>query len=118
MTDDILWRAIRSANERWSPGGTVEFPPPPRWEPPPEPVGTEIKQSSPLLSAPVPTVPTVPTAESEECSAERREREAARRMDWEERAAILEYCSGLTRVEAEARAAEELGFWDHEAQIA
>jgi len=39
-------------------------------------------------------------------------------MDWEERAAILEYCSGLTRVEAEARAAEELGFWDHEAQIA
>jgi len=113
VTDDLLWRAIRSANERWSPSGPVEFPPPPRWEPPPEPVGTEIKQSFHAFSAPVPTVPTVPTAKGEEWSAERREREAALRMDWEERAAILEYCCGLTRVEAEAQAAEELGFWDH-----
>ena len=112
MTDDLLWKAIRSANERWSPGGPVEFPPPPRWEPPPEPVGTEIKQSSPLLSEPVPTVPTVPTAECEDRNAERRERLEARRMEWEERAAVLEYVCGLTRAGAEAWAAEELGFSD------
>lgn len=117
MTDDILWQAIRSANERWSSGGAVEFPPPPRWEPPAAVVGTNERQFSQLLREPVPTVPTVPTAESEGRNAERRERVAALRMDWEERAAILEYVCGLTRVEAEARAAEELGLWDDKEPI-
>lgn len=117
MTDDLLWKAIRSANERWSLGGAVEFPPPPRWEPLEAAVGTDEHQCFPLLREPVPTVPTVPTAESEGRNAERRERVAALRMDWEERAAILEYDCGLTRVEAEAQAAEELGLWDDKGPI-
>jgi hypothetical protein len=118
VTEDPLWLAIRLANERLSPDGLAEFPPPPRWEPSPEPVGTEIRQPFSLLSDPVPAAPTVPNSESEKCCAKRREREAALQMDREERAAILEYCCGLTRVEAEARAAKELGFWDHKERSA
>lgn len=73
-------------------------------------VGTKKAEPDQRASGPVPTVPTVP-AISEDSPARARSLDHAERwMLWQERSAILEFCGGLSRLEAEDRATSELGY--------
>lgn len=96
--EDPLWRAIRAAHERWSPDTAARFPPSRQWEPGEPELGTEKAAFDQELTAAVPGVPAVPGVSEEEA-----------RMEWEERAAILEFEGGFARAEAERRATRELG---------
>lgn len=107
-TDDPLWRAIQAAHARWSLGGLERFPPAPVWEPEVPAVGTQEAEGKQSDKASVPTVPTVP-ALCEELGTAPPLGAADARALWEERAAIKEFCGGMSREAAERGAALELG---------
>ncbi len=107
-TDDPLWMAIKAAHEWVSPDGVKRFPPNPRWEPSAASVGTENDALDQSLKEPVPTVPTVPTEKQKERASAADGVAADAWWTREERAAILEFEGGFSRIEAERRAAEEL----------
>lgn len=94
--NDQLRAAILRAHARWSTGSAKRFPPEIEWEPLAQPVGTGKPKSDQELTVEVPTVPTVPTAKEEVRTAS-----PPMTPEQEERAAILEYESGLDRASAE-----------------
>jgi hypothetical protein len=72
-----------------------------------EPENSAVKQQ---LTEPVPGIPTVPTEFDKGVEPGSAGCGLAGMVEWEERAAILEFDGGMSRREAELRAAAELGF--------
>lgn len=101
VSDDPLWAAIRAAHERWSPTSAGVFPPSPGWEQRSGVVGAEISLPSQSVSDGVPTDPTDPTQKQDEWSWPAPATDPDDAGEWEERAAILEFDAGLSRLEAE-----------------
>lgn len=60
--------------------------------------------------AAVPGVPGVPTVLEDHRVGAAAGGEGDRWAAWQERAAVLEYCGGFNRLEAETRATTELGY--------
>lgn len=73
-------------------------------------VGTKKGEPDQKAMAAVPGVPGVPTILEDHRVRATAGGEGDRWAEWEERAAILEYCGGFNRLEAEARASAELGY--------
>jgi hypothetical protein len=73
-------------------------------------VGTGKAKRDQCANGPVPTVPTVPAISEDSQERTRLLDSAERWMLWQERSAILEFCSGFSRLEAEDRATSELGY--------
>jgi hypothetical protein len=103
-TDDRLSAAILEARYRWR----ELFPPKIRWEPESQMVGTDIGKPDQRLTPAVPTVPTVPTKKRDTPSWIEPDAHVAAWVEWVERSAIYEFSGGLTRAEAEAKAAQDM----------
>lgn len=73
-------------------------------------VGTRKGEPDHAVKAVVPGVPGVPTTLEDHRVCAAAGGEGYRWAAWQERAAILEYCGGFNRLEAEARATSELGY--------
>lgn len=104
MTTEALTSAIRKARQRWS---DERSPPRGGWETAPPEVGTENRVVRPRVSASVPTVPTVPTSQEKGQMLRTPCAHVAAWYEWAERAAILEFESGLDRTLAERLAASD-----------
>lgn len=102
MTTRALASAIRKARQRWS---DARSPPIGEWGPLPPTVGTENQIVRPRVSGSVPTVPTVPTSREKGQTLRTPCAHVAAWYEWGERAAILEFESGLDRAAAERLAA-------------
>lgn len=72
--------------------------------------GTEKASEDQKLVESVPAVPTVPSISEQPQPLTRAERREAEAMEWQERAAVLEFSGGLSREEAEEQAAAELNY--------
>ena len=106
--DDKLYSVLKAAHARWSPLAAERFPTALPLGAGGADLGTAKGQEDQQLGGWVPMVPAVPTLFEKERQARSGE-VAADLADWEERAAILEFETGLTRAEAEAAATAELG---------
>jgi len=73
-------------------------------------VGTEKGSNDQCFTGAVPTVPTVPTILEDNRVRAPMMSDDDHRAAWEERAAVLEFCGGFNRLEAEIRASAELGY--------
>lgn len=74
-------------------------------------VGTKKADLDQSAAFVVPGVPSVPTTFEDHRARAFAGGEVSGWAEWQERAAILEYCGGFSRLEAEARASSELGYW-------
>lgn len=108
-TDDALQAAILASHVRWSATPDERFPVSPGWEPLSSDLGTENHSLNPGVDGSVPSVPTVPNQIRDSRHRTTSPDEAEALVTWLERAAIHEYDGGMSRAEAEARTALELG---------
>lgn len=104
-TDDPLAAALKAAYSALSPDLAERFPVKFDWEPQLAKVGTEKRQSDHGVNPYGSQVPRVPSEKQyiSECA------DTDALAEWEERAAILEFDSGMSRAEAEVLTALELG---------
>ena len=72
--------------------------------------GTENADQDQTVIAAVPAVPTVPSVSEHQQRLTHAERREAEAMEWQERAAVLEFSGGLSREDAEQQAALELNY--------
>lgn len=109
MTDDPLWEAITAAHARWSPGRPERSPARSNWGLPLTAAGDRPNLTPQGVASAVPRVPRVPSEKQDIRQRTSGEVAADGWADWEERAAILEYVAGMSRIQAERLTEAELG---------